>query len=412
MTRYHLPFRRSCQPPVPTFDLAEPTLDKARAARAYIAHVESDPKLLELDAETVASGRPGLDPDEDLTDLQFAHRYLAEWTPRRTNQVDEVDEDALIPNDAGGTAVAPRRANLARAGRASLEGTELVPWTPPRFGKVVIADGFTLMNSQVLRSRVFQSPPLDTWLRALGDHSRFGLMVRGFSPTSDHYQLLLFTITKMSGKPDPKLGAAVQFTTNELITALGWSRHSSSYARLKQLIDELQRVRLTFEVEGEDKRESVVSDAPLFGRVTQSRSAGKTYHWELVLTDSLLALFGLGRNTLLEMRACRALHTSTPALWLYGFVASQEPGKPKTFDAKQLCRSCGLSSARDVDNRKSLVKALKSLQDGSAKRRKGDALKLSNFEPIVAEWSLNKTMHGWKVTIMRTSAFTRVLPGG
>lgn len=410
MTRYHLPFRRREQPPVPTFDLAEPTPAKAQAARAYIARVEADPRLLTLDVETGASCRPGLDPEEALTDLQYAHRYLAHWSDYRHDE-DRSEEcfgaaasDQDIPPGAASTVQSQRRKRQFAAAH------EVVPWAPPRFGKLVMHDGFAVMNSQILRSQVFQSPPLDTQLRALGDRSIFRLKVNGFSPTIDHYQLLLFAISRMSANPDPRLGAAVRFTTNELIVGLGWTRHKRSYDRLTRLIEELKRVRLTFEVQGDTKKASIVTDAPLFSCVTEARRDGRTHHWEVVLTPPLLKLFGIERNTLLEMRACRALHESSSALWLYSFVASQAPGAPRTFDVRQLCCACGLSAARDGDNRKELVRLLNSLQDGSAKRRRGvGGLKSSTFEPIVAAWELQSTSHGWKVTITRSSAFTKEL---
>lgn len=410
MTEYHLPYRRREQPPIPAFDLAEPTPAKARAARAYIKRVESDPKLLTLDVETIASCRPGLEPEEALTDLQYAHRYLAYWS-------DYFHDDDF---DEGRFKVRVQRSHVASDGTDSSKqqrrrrhfanAHEVLPWAPPRFGKLVMHDGFAVMSSQVLRSQVFQSPPLDTELRALGDRSIFRLKVNGCSPNSDHYQLLLFAISRMSGNPDPQLGAVVRFTTNELIAGLGWSRHTKSYVRLARLIEELKRVRLKFEVKADEGKTSVVTDGPLFSCVTERREEEETRHWEVVLTPSLLQLFGFQRNTLLEMRACRALHTSSSALWLYSFVASQKPGESMTFDVRQLCRASGLWAARDVDNRKALVKLLKSLQDGSALRRNGagDA-RVSTFEPIVATWELQNTSHGWQVAITRSSAFTKAL---
>lgn len=408
MTQYSLPYRRREQPPVPTFDLAEPTPAKTRAARAYIKRVESNPKLLTLDVETIASCRPGLEPDEALTDLQYAHRYLAYWS-------DYLHDDDF---DEGRFKVRVQRRHVASDGTDSpkpqrrkrhfADAHEVLPWAPPRFGKLVMHDGFAVMSSQVLRSQVFQSPPLDTELRALGDRSIFRLKVTGFSPNSDHYQLLLFAISRMSGNPDPQLGAVVRFTTNELIAELGWARNTKSYVRLARLIEELKKVRLKFEVKAEKGK--VVTDGPLFSCVTEKREEEETRDWEVVLTPSLLQLFGFQRNTLLEMRACRALHTSSSALWLYSFVASQKPGESMTFDVRQLCRASGLWAARDVDNRKALVKLLKSLQDGSALRRNGagDA-RASTFEPIVAAWELQNTSHGWKVSITRSSAFTKAL---
>lgn len=408
MTQYSLPYRRREQPPVPTFDLAEPTPAKTRAARAYIKRVESNPKLLTLDVETIASCRPGLEPDEALTDLQYAHRYLAYWS-------DYLHDDDF---DEGRFKVRVQRRHVASDGTDSpkpqrrkrhfADAHEVLPWAPPRFGKLVMHGGFAVMSSQVLRSQVFQSPPLDTELRALGDRSIFRLKVTGFSPNSDHYQLLLFAISRMSGNPDPELGAVVRFTTNELIAELGWSRNTKSYERLARLIEELKKVRLKFEVKAEKGK--VVTDGPLFSCVTEKREEEETRDWQVVLTPSLLQLFGFQRNTLLEMRACRALHTSSSALWLYSFVASQKPGEPMTFDVRQLCRASGLWAARDVDNRKALVKLLKSLQDGSALRRNGagDA-RASTFEPIVAAWELQSTSHGWKVAITRSSAFTKAL---
>lgn len=344
-------------------------------------------------------------PVADRFSSQACHGLLKEDGPGATSAL------VLVPGDS---AAPPGLAVSGQAGVAAAdEAGALEPWSPPRIGRLVMRDGFALMNSQILRSRVFQSPQLGRWLRALGDHSRFRLKVEGFSPSAWHYLVLLYAVSRMSGPPDPRLGAAVQFTTLQLINGLSWAYNVRSYARAARLIDELKRVRLTFRIDDGGGDETVVADAPLFACVTENRRKGQTYFWQVTLTPALLTLFGLHRNTLLEMRACRALHTTTAALWLYGFIASQTALQPKTFDVKELCRAAGLAAARDVDNRKALGKALTALQRGSALARSGRGrLPSTAYEPILAEWSMHKSDRGWRVTLSRSSAFVSAPPLG
>lgn len=308
------------------------------------------------------------------------------------------------PKPAAGDASASSDASGSSTAAAEADDPE--PCASPRFGPLVLHEGFTLMNSQVLRSGVFQSPPLGRWLRALGDDSRYRLRVDGFSPGAQHQLLLLFAISRMRGAPDVRRGAAVRFTTRQLIDGLGWARNVHSYARAERLIDELRRVRLGFRVEDPVRAQAVVCDGPLFDCETPGRRKGEVLFWQATLTPALLALFALDRNTLLELRACRVLHAAGAALWLYGLIASQAAQMPKTFDAGVLCRASGLAAARDADKRKALVQALTALQRGSALARSGRGQQPQTaYTPILAEWSLRKGERGWQVTLTRSSAF-------
>lgn len=298
-------------------------------------------------------------------------------------------------------------------------------WMRPRFGPLVLRSGFTLMNRQVLRSRVFQSPTLGVWLRALGDDSRYQFMVEGFSPGMQHLLLLLFAISRMRHVAQPQRGAVVRFTTRQLIVGLGWAQNMASYERAARLIDELGRVRLTFCVlrkrdymatydledffqDGAGPR-PFIGEAALFRCEAPTRAKGETCVWQAHLAPELLKLLERNENTLLELRACRALHTSRVALWLYGLIASQSAGLARTFNAKMLCRDAGLTAKRDGDNRKALARLLAVLQRGSALVGPSRAQSFQPaYAPILAKWSIFKGERGWRVTLTRSHAFTSV----
>lgn len=308
---------------------------------------------------------------------------------------------------------------MLAAGDAAADDEE-EDWMRPRFGPLVLYSGFTLMNRQVLRSRVFRLPQLGAWLRLLGDNSRYRFKVEGFSPNMEHLLLLLFAISRMRHVAQPQRGAVVRFTTRQLIVGLGWAYNTDSYERAARLIDELGRVRLTFCVLSErDSKATYVQDgtgqktvmrnAALFRCEAPARAKGETCVWQAHLTPALLKLLERSENTLLELRACRALHTSRVALWLYGLIASQSAGVARTFNAKMLCRDAGLTAKRDGDNRKALARLLAVLQRGSALVGPGRAQSFQPaYAPILAKWSIFKGERGWCVTLTRSHAFTSV----
>ncbi|MEJ1935082.1 hypothetical protein WDZ92_33205 [Nostoc sp. NIES-2111] len=220
--------------------------------------------------------------------------------------------------------------------------------------------------------------------------------------------MLLFAVSLMSQQPDPKLGAAVEFSTGQFIAVTGWARNTRSYEKVKRLIEELKEVRLTFKRTSSDCDLVVVSDAPLLAGVTQSQRRGRTEVWQLVLTSQLLSLFGLERNTLLEMRAYSALHQMPSAVALYGLIASQKPGVVRKFDVREICEFCGLTASRDEDNRKSLRLALEKLMETGRPGNAAPAIGTAKaFEPILAAWSLQKSNRGWVLAVTRTQAFVR-----
>lgn len=373
---------------------------------AFVQQVEGSEKQIDLACESLAYERPGIPDDHLLTDLEYAKLMLSSPLP-----IAPAIPEASVPNDEWEeqSAVIEPAAPAAAKPNAS----DLVPktWAPPRFGSLTLHDGYTLMNSKVLRSRVFQRPPLGKWMRPLGDSSSMQMRVSGLSPTTDHHHVLLFAISLISGQPDPKLGAAVQFSTGRFIAESGWARNTRSYERLATLIDELKQVRLTFRKTADKSDLVVVSDAPLLAGVTEGQQGGKTELWQLVLTTQLLSLFDLGRNTLLEMRAYRALHETPSAVALYGLIASQKPGVVRKFDVREICAFCGLVAERDADNRKALKLALEQVKAGMPTgRRKKSAGAEDSFEPVLDSWSLEKTTRGWVMAITRSNAFFRQSP--
>lgn len=402
MTIYTVLRPRQGRLPLPHYDPAHPTLVMRQELEVFVQQVEASGKQLDLNWESLAYRRPGVPADQLLTDLEYAKAMLARpcsIAPHSSVESapnDEQDERPIIIEPAPAIT------------KPNAPEITLQTWAPPRFGALTLHDGYALMSSQILRSRVFQSPPLDTWMQPLGESSAVQMRVGGFSPTTDHHHMLLFAISLISGQPDPKLGAAVQFSTGQFIAASGWARNTRSYKRVAALIQELSRVRLTFRRPAEGCSLTVVSDAPLLAGVTEGQSAGKTELWQLVLTTQLLALFGMGRNTLLEMRAYRALHETPSAVALYGLIASQKPGVVRRFDARELCAFCGLFAERDVDNRKALKLALEQVKAGMPTgRRKKTAGAEDAFEPVLDSWSFEKTTRGWVVAITRSNAFFR-----
>jgi hypothetical protein len=402
MTIYTVRWPRPGRLPLPDYDPARPTAAMRQELEAFVQQVEGSEKQLDLACESLGHERPGIPADHLLTDVEYAKLMLSSPLP-----IAPTTSEASVPNDERGEPAACIE-TVASAALINAPELELQTWAPPKFGSLTLHDGYTLMSSQVLRSRVFQSPPLDTWLCPLGESSAVQMRVGGFSPTTDHHHVLLFAISLISGQPDPKLGAAVQFSTGRFIAESGWARNSRSYERLSTLIDELKQVRLTFRKTADESDLVVVSDAPLLAGVTEGQQGGKTELWQLVLTTQLLALFGLERNTLLEMRAYRALHETPSAVALYGLIASQRPGVVRKFDVREICAFCGLVATRDEDNRKALKRALQKLMAPAAVGgRTNSSGATKSFEPVLAAWSFERTARGWVLAITRSHAFFR-----
>jgi len=141
-----------------------------------------------------------------------------------------------------------------------------------------------------------------------------------------------------------ELGTRVFFTANSLITELGWSRNSASYARLTEC---LERMKVTsVEVilkDGPSKVERCYSGSliRLFRWRQDMSTSGATREWEVLLEPEIVALFDPKGYTQLDWRFRMALPPL--AKWLHSFYHSH--AEPFPVKVETICRLAG-SQAR------------------------------------------------------------------
>lgn len=345
MTAYLCP-RPAGLPPLPALDLSKVDRRMMQLAEAFLDAV-SAPKLQTLAQETLARERPGLEPDELLTDVQYAERVI-EAGPR----------DALKTTKSGD---APKSDGKAY-----------------QVGRLRIGRGLAVMNNQILRSGAFSGPSLDTALPVIADKTSYSIELRGVAPRADHLDVLLYAVSLVEQAPDPEHGVKVSFTSHQFLSTLGWAINSEGYARLSTVLQELKRIELRYHDRSNPKQGRIHVDN-LIGSLVMPDAENETQRWTVTLPATLFRIYDLRRNAVIDLKA-RAAVRSDFGRWLHGFLSSQEPGRERAYDAEALCRAGGLNSARLTDDLKYLRATMKILQDGRLMYRG----KERQFEPVLA----------------------------
>lgn len=362
MTRYLCP-RPTALPALPALDITRVDRRMAEQAEAWLDAVAA-PELQKLAQETLGQDRPGLDPDELLTDVQYAERVLTLVGSSEPLKAAKSGDAPNTPTRAVGQTL--KAQDTFRLDQAY------------QVGRLRIGRGMAVMNNQILRSGAFSGPSLDTALPVIADKTSYSIELRGVAPRADHLDVLLYAVSLVEQTPDPEHGVKVSFTSHQFLSTLGWAINSEGYARLSTVLQELKRIELRYHDRSSPKQGRIHVDN-LIGSLVMPDAENETQRWTVTLPATLFRIYDLRRNAVIDLKA-RAAVRSDFGRWLHGFLSSQEPGRERAYDAEAVCRAGGLNSARLTDDLKYLRATMKILQEGKLVYRG----KERQFEPVLA----------------------------
>lgn len=390
MTTY-LSKRPSRLPAFPPIDVERVDEAAKGLARAYLEQ-SGTPALLEHDAYTFATDRPGREAGELLTDREYAQQVLdaelaSDEALAALPEAPEAGEQAApqavaVSKKTSAQAFAPRAAAAPRqveAPQASGPRSDYV------VNRVRIGGGQAVLNAQILRSGAFAQPVLETALPVVADRSCYAIELSGVSPGADHLDALLFAVSLIDRQPSLELGVAVSFTSHQFLSTLGWAVNAAAYERMRRVIAELECIRLTYH-DRSRPRDGKTHISRVFSSISMPHADSEAQRWTVVLPGALFRIYGFGRNSVIDLQARAALRGEY-GRWLHGFFSTQQAGVERVYDAEELCRAGGLNSTRLTDDFKQLRANLSVLAEGVVRNRRNE----KRFRPLIAgNWSFEK----------------------
>lgn len=389
MTRYTCGPRPGDLPAFPDLHLDEPSSSGLSAALRYLDATDN-PHCLDLDCETIATERPGAEPDLLLTDRAFAKLFRDLCIRALANAGEEqlhpgstsVSQDVPLVESAG---------SAASGGRSELQQ----PVRPPR----LVSRNTVRFNDQVLRTGAFADATLGTVLLPVGDREGFQVVVEEQVLTQRHLDVLLFLLSRVPNEVGPNAPLTVPVHERRMLVKMGWGVNTRTYQSLRRALRELSATRLT--LRDHSRRQGVQLQAAQLLRFTAQGSRLVSERTEMLgavetveLMPGLLKLSTTGRLAVLDLRERWSLPRGL-LRWLHAFVSTQRRGLVRTYPALALCAAGGLRAERPADLLAALRKALRQLESPRP-------ASLSAGAVITPGWSVERREADWLVTMTRS----------